>query len=385
MTGIDLVHSLSEISESELAPLTEGRSFYVSGPWLRAYETLRAPDMAYVTHRDGVGRLDGLLPLYRQRPGILAPYDAFGAYLRGIGGFAEKDWSPSLVLGQSAAYCNEFLTVAGTEPEAESQIIADLLRAAEEQRKRWGLSATSALYLNREGARQLAAVTGTPRPFICDVECEIDIEWDSWDGYIRYLHSLGRKRSASARRETEEFQAAGYTVSAARLGELLAESNRLFTKLQEKYGDRTSMADRAHYLKILATEADSYSRLFVLRRDEEILGISLAFLWGDAVYMRQLGLDYERLAGAAEYFNLTIYEPVRFAIDHGYRRVHLGRASYDAKMFRGAKARPLVGACWSATAEPPSAQNSFAAWNQRRAEAAESGDRQMVMATFGAH
>ncbi|MEU8571325.1 GNAT family N-acetyltransferase [Streptomyces pathocidini] len=383
MTRIDLVYSLSEIDESELAPLTQGRSFYVSGPWLRAYESLRTPDVVYVTHRDDMGRLDGLLPLYRQRPDTLAPYDAFGTYLRGAGEFAEADWSPSLVLGQSAAYCNEFLIVADAGPGAESSVVADLLRAAEEQRMRWGVPAASVLYLNREGARQLAAVPGTPQPFICDVECEIDVEWDSWDGYIQYLHSLGRKRSASARRETEEFQGAGYTVSPARLGGLLEESNRLFTKLQDKYGDRTTMAERAHYLKILAAEADSHSRLFVLRRDEEILGISLAFLWGDTVYMRQLGLDYERLTGAAEYFNLTIYEPIRFAIDHGYRRVHLGRASYDAKMFRGAKVRPLIGACWSATAESPLAQAPFAAWNRRRAEVAESGDRKLVMAAFG--
>ncbi|MGV9452191.1 GNAT family N-acetyltransferase [Streptomyces sp. NPDC003635] len=383
MSSIHVVHSLAEIDDDALTRLTAGRSFYVSGPWLRAYEHLRRPDVAYVTHRDGGGRLDGLLPVYRQRPGTLAPYDVFAGFLRSAGDFRAGDWSPNLVLGQSAAYSNEFL-VDPAAPRAEAAAILDaLLRAADGLRREWGSPATSALYLNEAGTRQLEDVRGPDGSFVCDVECEVDIEWDSWDGYVAYLHSLGRKRSAAARREAEVFAEAGYDISAVRLGELLDTSNLLFTKLQSKYGDSTSTEERARYLRTLTGEVDEYSHLFVMRSAGEVLGVCLTFLWGDTVYVRQLGLDYDRLAGAAEYFNLAIYEPIRFAIEHSYRRVHYGRASYDAKLFRGAKARPLTGMCWSATGGSPHRQSAFRQWDNARRNAAASGDRSLVLATFG--
>ncbi|MFD8236326.1 GNAT family N-acetyltransferase [Streptomyces sp. NPDC059696] len=382
MTAIQLVNKLAEIDEGDLTRLSAGRSFYVSAPWLRAYEHLRGPDVAYVTHRDGAGRLDGLLPIYRQRPGTLAPYDAFSGFLCSAGDFRAEDWSPNQVLGQSAAYSNEFLIDAAT-PRGEAEILEDLLLAADERRREWGVPATSALYLNEAGARQFEAARGPAGSFVCDVECEVDIEWDSWDGYVEYLHSLGRKRSAAARRETQVFAEAGYDISALRLSELLDTSSLLFTKLQRKYGDSTSLEERTHYLRVLVSEVDDHSHLFVMRSAGEVLGVCLTFLWGDTVYVRQLGLDYEHLADASEYFNLAIYEPIRYAIEHSYARVHFGRASYDAKMFRGAKARPLLGAAWSDTAASPQHQPAFRQWNDVRRHAAASGDRSLVLATFG--
>lgn len=54
-----------------------------------------------------------------------------------------------------------------------------------------------------------------------------------------------------------------------------------------------------------------------------------------------VGFDYEALADAFEYFNLTIYIPLRYAFAHGLKRIHLGRESYVAKLRRGAVAEPL--------------------------------------------
>ncbi|MGW7046858.1 GNAT family N-acetyltransferase [Streptomyces avermitilis] len=378
MTGTGFVRSLTEIGKDELSRLCAGRSFYVSEPWLRAVERLRAPDVTYVTHRDSDGVLDGVLPLYRRRPGASGPYDAFGSFLRQAGGFHPEHWSPNVLLGQSSAYSNEFLTAPA--PDAGAAVVQEMLRAAAEKRQEWGAPALAALYLNESGARQIAGVQGLSASLVCDVECEIDVVWNSWE---EYTHSLGKKRGWLARREARLFGEAGYRVSGQRLGELLDTSNDLFTKLQQKYGDDTSREERARYLRVLADEVDDYSHLFVMRSGDDVLGVCLTFLWQDTVYVRQLGLDYERLAKAAEYFNLAIYEPIRHAIEHGFTRVHFGRSVYDAKMFRGAVAKPLLGACWSATAGSPDTRPAFQDWNRDRVKAAASGDRSLVMATFG--
>ncbi|MFC8223969.1 GNAT family N-acetyltransferase [Streptomyces sp. NPDC057362] len=375
--GTGFVESLSEIGEDELSRLHTGRSFYVSRPWLRAVERLRSPDVAYVTHRDADSVLDGVLPLYRQRPSASSPYDAFGTFLQHAGGFRAADWSPSLLVGQSSAYSNEFLTAP--TPDAQA-VLQEMLHAADDKRREWGMSALAALYLNESGVRQISGIEGMSASLVCDVECEIDITFDSWEAYTR---SLGKKRGWLVRREARLFQEAGYRVSGQRLSELLDTSNDLFTKLQQKYGDNTSQEERAHYLRVLADETDDHSRLFVMRCGDDVLGVCLTFLWQDTMYVRQLGLDYERLAGVGEYFNLAIYEPIRHAIEHGFTRVHFGRSVYDGKMFRGAAARPLLGACWSAAAGPPDTLPAFQDWNADRAKSATSGDRSLIMAAFG--
>jgi hypothetical protein len=64
-------------------------------------------------------------------------------------------------------------------------------------------------------------------------------------------------------------------------------------------------------------------------------------VWGDTLYLRWAGFDYDRLAGAAEYFNLVYYDQVMQAPKLGVRWIHAGIKAAEAKALRGAELRPL--------------------------------------------
>ena len=67
--------------------------------------------------------------------------------------------------------------------------------------------------------------------------------------------------------------------------------------------------------------------------------------------VRAAGFAYERLRGAAEYFNLIYYRPIRWAYEHGVRQIHLGIGSLHTKTLRGGRLAPLwvvpVGWSWA--------------------------------------
>ncbi len=70
-------------------------------------------------------------------------------------------------------------------------------------------------------------------------------------------------------------------------------------------------------------------------------GFCLYYVWGDTLFLRWGGLDYPRLVGAAEYFNVMYYSQVALAPELGVRWIHAGIKSPDAKALRGAELRPL--------------------------------------------
>jgi hypothetical protein len=60
--------------------------------------------------------------------------------------------------------------------------------------------------------------------------------------------------------------------------------------------------------------------------------------------LRAAGFDYDVVSpAAAQYFILTICQPLRYAAEHGLSEVHLGRDAYAAKVRRGAEVSLLWG------------------------------------------
>ncbi|EFL09479.1 MULTISPECIES: GNAT family N-acetyltransferase [Actinomycetes] len=380
MARISTTDSIAQVDESRIQRLTVGRSFYVSQPWLLSVERLRGDQVRYLMSEDDDGSLLGLLPVYDQKPVARGgPYDVHRRFLGASGGlFRDEDWSPALVLGQNSAFSAEFLLANDLPADAEKNVLLELLGGAESVRRETASPSVAALYLNENGSRQLAGLDRYEPSILCGVDCEIAVAWNSWDDYLRHLG----KRATVVRRERSTFEAAGYTVTVEPLSGCLDASLVLFSNLQRKYGDSSPIEARARYLQILVDEVDSYSRLFVMRRGEVVLGVCLAFEWEKALYIRQFGLDYDAAVNAFEYFNVTIYEPVRYAVEHGLDRIHFGRSTYTGRMLRGAAARPLAGVSVSAVAGVPGDDQSFRQWNAGRLRAVRSGSHAQITETF---
>jgi hypothetical protein len=112
--------------------------------------------------------------------------------------------------------------------------------------------------------------------------------------------------------------------------------------------DQLARLIRRARLRRQAELLGSRAVVFACFDGDDIVGFALAYQWGGELALRVVGFDYERLPGADEYAQLAVHAPMRFCYQRGFRRLHLGTESYQAKCRRGARARPL----WAVTSSP---------------------------------
>ncbi|HEY3608100.1 MAG TPA: GNAT family N-acetyltransferase [Pseudonocardiaceae bacterium] len=372
---LETVSTLDAMGDNELHPLTAGRTFYVSRPWLKAVELQRDDRTAYVTCRDGAGILRGVCPVYWDEPGSRGFYDPFGQFLHRSGAeFNQDDWSPPYLIGSRAAYSCEFLVDTTIEPNQQRDVLALLLDAVTTHAREVDAASLSALYLNPRGAAQLRAALADDQPFyIAGANAVLDVPWSSMDEYV---NAMGR-RSGNIRREMRTFGEQGYTIAEGRLSDWIDVAADLFSRLERRYGHESSAADEAAELRTLAACADDHGHVLAIRDGAEVIGAALVFVWEGVVYTRSAGFNYGATKRAFEYFNL-IYEMIRFAIEHGYRRLDMGMATYRAKLARGARLEPLWGMSISRTADSPLCNDTFGSWDQARRAAVRAADPAML-------
>lgn len=374
---VHTISTLDALGVGELDALTAGRSFYVSRPWLKAVELQHAGHTAYLSYRDSDGVLRGICPVYWGESSSRGYYDPYEHFLRRSGAeFNREDWWPSCMMGSRAAYNCEFLIDPTSPPSEQRDVLALLLDAATEHAHGVGAASLSALYLNPRGTAQLREVLADDQVFyLAGANSVLDVRWSSMEDY---LQSLGGSRGRNIRREMRVFGAQGYTIDGGRLSDWLDVAADLFAQLERRYGHDATAAAEAAELHALATCADEYSRILAIRDGGRVIGIMLFFVWEGVVYGRSAGFDYPATRQAFEYFNLAYYETIRFAIEHGCRRVEFGMATYRAKLARGARLEPLFGLSLSRRADSPLSNAIFASWDHARRNAVRTEDPSLL-------
>jgi predicted N-acyltransferase len=166
-------------------------------------------------------------------------------------------------------------------------------------------------------------------------------------GFEGFLDRFPRARRKNVRHEVRAFAAAGATVTTCRLGDVLPRVAALMGAHQRKYGDLVTDAQMARYLRLQEAYLGETSTVFVEERDGDILGFTLYYAHGGTLYSRAGGFDPRRAAPYA-YFNVSVYAPIRHAIERGLTTLDLGLGSYQAKRLRGADVTPL----WSVVVPP---------------------------------
>jgi predicted N-acyltransferase len=369
---LETVPTLERIASEELQPLTAGRTFYVSRPWLMAVERQRGDRTAYILCRDYDGTLLGVCPVYWGKPSSRGYYDPFGHFFRRSGAtFNRGDWNPAYIVGSRAAYCCEFLVDATVPAGQQQSVLKLLLDAAAAHADGVEAASLSALYLNAAGTAQLdGLLTHDCAYYLAGANSGLDVVWSSLDEYVE---AMGRK-AANIRREMRVFARQGYLLIEGPLSEWIDTAAELFSQLERRYGHSASVEAEAAELRILAACADDHSHVLAIRDGPDVIGAVLLFLWEDVVYVRSAGFNYAATKRAFEYFNLVYYETIRYAIEHGHHRLDFGMATYRAKLARGARLEPLWGVSVSRTAESPFGNEHFARWDQQRRDAVHSAD-----------
>ena len=357
--------SLTDVDEGEWDSLVGDDEFYASHAWLRSIEQETDMEARYLLARSGDGKLVGALPTYFWDGGgpaaTTSHYDPFNLFCEGLPPERRDAWLPQLLLGTRAGFLNAVLVDRDLAPEERAGALRRLVDAAVALADERGAGTAAMMYLTPEMLAEAApAFGGRARALRSSAEVSISVEWASFDEYLR---SLSSKRRGTARRDVRQFADSGLTVSVERLGACIDRASVLLAAVDEKYDTGATSEDERAYLAAQVELLDDRSVVFAARAGEEIVGICLLYRWRDALYGRSVGFDYDKLGDDRAYATLSFYEPIRYAIDEGIRRIHLGTGSWEAKLLRGGELTPL----WSLVRPPDDlaadVERSLDGWN----------------------
>lgn len=163
----------------------------------------------------------------------------------------------------------------------------------------------------------------------------LDIKWSSFEGYLAHL-PYGRRKTI--RREIRQNRKHGITIEQQKdFHQLLGIISDLHSNLFMKYQGRRSLLNPS-FFKALSEHAQGKTRLFVARKNSNIIGFSLCLEHRNVLDAYIAGFDYGRLTKTDfTYFNTFFYMPIRTAIEEGFEKIHFRSGSLEAKLLRGCR------------------------------------------------
>lgn len=364
---IEEAATTDEIEEKEWSRVAAGRSIYASQAWYRAMELHEFSSPSYLVARRTNDQVVGVLPSYLtgfEGNSRYDPSQLFGDLFIGDLTLAET-WFPGMVGGARAGNLNELLVDRAVLPHVRRRTLQTLFNrfwevAEDQTRAAW------LMYLSSEDTSALEGILPHGALILLtDADTCLDVQWDSFDDYLKDLSS---QRRYAVKREIKYFRNSGAKTSAHRFTpEICSTLAPLLANVQAKHSKPRSVEWLTRYLEQQAQFLEQDSIVFLCRRDARVVGFSLFFRFQRKLYGRVVGLNYSS-ATHSEYFNLLFYEPIRLAIEEGFRTIHLGIDAYEAKLARGATLRPLWSILYRGDNRLADSRLRSEKWNAKKAE-----------------
>jgi hypothetical protein len=353
MITITDVDTLASVPAAEWDSLATAASLYQSHAWLRWAEAHHGLPTRYVLAKDADGTLLGAVATYLMRdvPDKLARwYDPVRVFLTPYCEPSEADqrWFPVLLVGGCSGGHSEILHSPTLDKAGRGAVTRALMARCRAIADEQNCGSLAFMYASEEASDEVRDALPVPaRKIATSARAVLPIEPGASD-FHSYLRHVPKSRRSKVRTETRAFTAAGGTVTTYQLGEVMQRIAPLMGAHQRKYGDLSTDAEAMDYLRAQERYLGAASTVFVDERDGgDVRGFGLYYAHGDAFYSRACGFDAQRAAPFA-YFNLSIYAPIRHAVEHGLAALELGLGSYEAKRLRGAE----VVALWSVVVPP---------------------------------
>jgi uncharacterized protein len=250
-----------------------------------------------------------------------------------------------LLVGPRRGYQTHLLATPGLSREAAAAALLDLLSELRRQLAVGRHVAGGrpppcvAMYLTTADVIALRGAGAKALPVLLDADAWIILPDGGWDGW---LAELPKRRRWNIRHEVRIFAEAGFAVTDTTLPECYADLAPVWAPNQERYGHAADIETLTAKLRGQALAMGSAAKVMLCGRgSDRPVGFCLYYELADRVFVRTAGFEYERLAGAAEYFNVVFYEQIRRAASTGVKQIHAGIKSIEAKALRGAQVRPL--------------------------------------------
>jgi len=360
------ITSVTDIGEVTWSGLTGAAVLYQTYQWQVWAETYYPLDPQYVVAHDASGALVGALAtnVMREAPDrLITWYDPVRMFIapHTSAEGANEAWFPVLLVGGCSGYHSEMLYAPHLDGPGRAAVREALLAEAGRVGEAAGCRSTTLMYATEDVARETVASLDTlglggggARLIPSSAKAVIDLGPEPTDvaGFMSRFPSRQRKKQ---RKEMAAFHRSGVEVTEHMMTEVLHEIAPLAARHQSKYGDPTTPEQAMDYWGSQADTLGGNSVVFASRRDGVMHGFVVFYLHGDTMYGRGAGFDDE--AGPFAYFNLSVYEPVRYATGRGLRKIDLGAGSYEGKLQRGAVNEAL----WSAVVPPDGGPAEWAA------------------------
>ncbi|MET8727173.1 GNAT family N-acetyltransferase [Streptomyces parvus] len=327
---------LGELSPNTWDALASDR-FYSSSSWLRLCATTPgATSTGVVIARDDGARVLAAAPVTV----VEGPPSAFYRWNELMAGHGlPQPPATGLMIGADQGYQSDFLYGPEVERAKAAEALTAELTARHQALPGADQQALVGMYLSTDTARAISDSADCPPPVFLETEGWWEMPEGGWE---EYLENHSYKRRVAIRAEVRRFAEAGYTVEHLPLAECCDIIARLAAVTQNKYGHSGSEEkELTAFQRHAAVMGDKASVAVCRLPTGEAVGFCLSYVWGDTLYLRAAGFDYERLVGAAEYFNVVIYGQIMRAPELGVRNLHAGIKAPEAKALRGAALRPL--------------------------------------------
>lgn len=166
----------------------------------------------------------------------------------------------------------------------------------------------------------------------------IDIAWNTFDDYLKSLSRIGKNMSTKARREVAAPGKLGIKIDTGRrISESSAEIFELFARTNRKYGGEPPSFERSFIEALEMNCPNTVITNTAETSDEQgLVGAALLLRAGNRAAGPLIGVDQSDLNRKAfTYFNLSLYAPVKFCIEHRLSRMYLGSGMAPMKRKRG--------------------------------------------------
>ena len=164
----------------------------------------------------------------------------------------------------------------------------------------------------------------------------IDVSWASFDDYLKSLKSRTRQ---NIKREIKKFEQSGIIIEEPEDISTFSDAlSGLFANLLSKYEkEDRSLTSKAFYENVNCC-AKNKVKVFIAKKDGITIGFSFGLYNNEVLDLTHCGFNYDLIGKTdAVYFNLAYYEPIKWAIKKGIKKIYYRKKAEEAKRRRGCK------------------------------------------------
>ncbi|MBN1244235.1 GNAT family N-acetyltransferase [Candidatus Bathyarchaeota archaeon] len=164
----------------------------------------------------------------------------------------------------------------------------------------------------------------------------IDVNWSNFEEYLTSLTRWSRK---TIRRDIKKCRENGVIFNyEAELGELSEKLSFLHSNLFRKHNKgHLNSPYQPSFFKSLNEFAGDSVKVFIAQKKGKVMGFSLRMGHKNVLDSIMVGFDYDFQETDCAYFNLAFYEPIKWAIKKGFKKIYYRFTAEEGKIRRGCK------------------------------------------------